>query len=51
VRRGGRARGLAAKEFGVLEALMLADGEVLSAEVLLARVWTRTLTRSRPPCA
>jgi DNA-binding response OmpR family regulator len=39
VRRGGRELGLTAKEFGVLEALMIADGEVLSAEVLLTRVW------------
>jgi DNA-binding response OmpR family regulator len=38
-RRGGRELQLSAKEFGVLEALIVADGAVLSAEELLARVW------------
>ena len=38
-RRGGRELQLSAKEFGVLEALLVADGAVLSAEELLARVW------------
>ena len=39
VRRGGRELRLTAKELGVLEALMVADGSVMSAEELLARVW------------
>jgi DNA-binding response OmpR family regulator len=38
-RRGGRELALTAKEFGVLEALIAADGCVLSAEELLTRVW------------
>src|SRR3954466_14644539 len=38
-RRGGRELELSVKEFGVLEALMAADGDVLSQEDLLARVW------------
>jgi DNA-binding response OmpR family regulator len=38
-RRGGRELALTAKEFGVLEALVVADGCVLSAEDLLTRVW------------
>jgi DNA-binding response OmpR family regulator len=37
--RGGRELALSPKEFGVLEALMAADGTVLSLEELLARVW------------
>jgi DNA-binding response OmpR family regulator len=39
VRRAGAELSLTAKEFGVLEALMAADGDVLSAEELLTRVW------------
>ncbi len=39
VRRAGRLIDLAPKEFGVLEALMAAGGDVLSSEDLLARVW------------
>ena len=38
-RRGERELHLSAKEFGLLEALILADGACLSAEELLARVW------------
>jgi DNA-binding response OmpR family regulator len=38
-RRGGRELRLTAKEFGVLEALIVAEGCVLSAEQLLTRVW------------
>lgn len=37
--RSGRPLGLSNKEFGVLEALMAADGAVLSAEALLEQVW------------
>ena len=37
--RAGRGLDLAPKEFGVLEALLAADGGVLSAEELLERVW------------
>lgn len=37
--RGGRELALTAKEFGVLEALTVAEGACLSAEDLLARVW------------
>jgi DNA-binding response OmpR family regulator len=37
--RGGRDLGLSPKEFGVLEALLAADGAVVSAEDLLERVW------------
>jgi DNA-binding response OmpR family regulator len=37
--RAGRELGLSPKEFGVLEALLAADGAVLSLETLLARVW------------
>ena len=37
--RAGRDLGLSPKEFGVLETLMGADGAVVSAEELLARVW------------
>jgi DNA-binding response OmpR family regulator len=39
VRRGGRLIELTPKEFGVLETLMAAGGDVLSAEDLLVRVW------------
>ena len=38
-RRGARELRLSAKEFGVLEALIVADGALLSAEELLTRVW------------
>ena len=38
-RRDGRDLDLCPKEFGVLEALMAADGAVVSPEELLARVW------------
>jgi DNA-binding response OmpR family regulator len=37
--RGGRRLALTAKEFAVLEHLLAADGRVVSAEELLARVW------------
>jgi DNA-binding response OmpR family regulator len=39
VRRSGELVELAPKEFGVLETLMAAGGDVLSAEDLLLRVW------------
>src|SRR3954451_707533 len=39
VTRAGRVVELAPKEFGVLEALLAAGGDVLSSEDLLARVW------------
>ncbi|HLK00534.1 MAG TPA: response regulator transcription factor [Streptosporangiaceae bacterium] len=39
VSRDGRAVALTKKEFGVLEALVAADGGVVSAEELLDRVW------------
>jgi len=39
VTRNGREIALARKEFGVLEALMEADGAAVSAEQLLERVW------------
>ena len=38
-RRGARELQLSAKEFGLLEALIVSDGACLSAEELLARVW------------
>jgi DNA-binding response OmpR family regulator len=38
-RRGDRELALTAKEFGVLEALIVADGACVSAEELLRRVW------------
>jgi DNA-binding response OmpR family regulator len=38
-RRAGRKLELTPKEFGVLELLLAAEGRVVSAEVLLARVW------------
>ena len=37
--RGGQPLGLGAKEFGVLEVLLAAQGRVVSAEELLERVW------------
>ena len=37
--RGGEQLDLTPKEFGVLEALLRAEGAVLSSEVLLQRVW------------
>jgi DNA-binding response OmpR family regulator len=39
VKRSGSSVDLARKEFGVLEALMAADGATVSAEELLERVW------------
>ncbi|WP_018352992.1 response regulator transcription factor [Longispora albida] len=39
VRRAGRQIRLTAKEFAVLEALLSADGGVVSTEALLERVW------------
>ena len=39
VTRAGREISLAPKEFGVLEALMAADGMVVSSEALLETVW------------
>ncbi|MEV7226215.1 response regulator transcription factor [Polymorphospora sp. NPDC051019] len=39
VRRGGRFVQLTRKEFGVLEELLRAEGELVSAERLLDRVW------------
>jgi DNA-binding response OmpR family regulator len=38
-RRGAQELRLSAKEFGVLEALIVADGALVSAEELLTRVW------------
>jgi DNA-binding response OmpR family regulator len=43
VSRAGRSISLTRKEFGVLEALLLADGAVISAEELLDRVWDEHL--------
>ena len=40
---------LTPKEFSVLEELLLADGNVVSAEELLARAWTSTRIPSRTP--
>jgi DNA-binding response OmpR family regulator len=37
--RGGRSLSLTGKEFGVLAALLIADGAVVSAEDLLEQVW------------
>jgi DNA-binding response OmpR family regulator len=37
--RGGRALSLTRKEFGILEALLAADGVLVSAEELLEHVW------------
>jgi DNA-binding response OmpR family regulator len=39
VERNGQALSLTAKEFGVLETLIVAGGSVVSAEELLSRVW------------
>jgi DNA-binding response OmpR family regulator len=39
VTRSGRELALAPKEFGVLEALLIADGAAVSSEELLERVW------------
>ena len=39
VRRGDRELHMTAKELGVLEALLVAEGSVVSAEELLTRVW------------
>ncbi|OLF09913.1 response regulator transcription factor [Actinophytocola xanthii] len=39
VERAGRMLHLAPKEFGVLEQLLAADGDVVSAETLLDKVW------------
>ncbi len=39
VMRGGKTVELTRKEFGVLEVLMSADGQVVSSEELLERVW------------
>ena len=39
VERGGRLLSLTPKEFGVLEQLMAAGGDVVSAETLLDKVW------------
>jgi two-component system response regulator VanR len=39
VRRGSRELALSPKEFGVLEALLAADGAVVTHESLLERVW------------
>jgi DNA-binding response OmpR family regulator len=43
VTRRDRPISLTRKEFGVLEALLLADGAVVSAEELLERVWDEHL--------
>ena len=43
VSRAGRPISLTRKEFGILEALLLADGAVLSTEELLDRVWDEHL--------
>ncbi|NUR98506.1 MAG: response regulator transcription factor [Kribbellaceae bacterium] len=43
VRRAGEPVLLTRKEFGVLEALVLADGAVVSAEELLDQVWDENL--------
>jgi DNA-binding response OmpR family regulator len=42
-RRGDRRLALTAKEFGVLECLLAADGRVISAEDLLERVWDEAI--------
>jgi len=49
--RAGRDLGLTRKEFGVLEALMAADGAVVSLEELLARVWDANVDPSPTPRA
>src|SRR6185437_13373860 len=38
-RRGARSLSLTRKEFGVLEALLAADGALVSAEELIEQVW------------
>jgi DNA-binding response OmpR family regulator len=43
VRRAGREVMVTRKEFGVLEALLAADGGVVSAEELLEHVWDTTI--------
>ena len=43
VTRRGRELGLSPKEFGVLEALLAADGAAVSAEQLLERVWDENI--------
>ncbi len=43
VRRGARELPLSPKEFGVLEALLAADGAVISPEGLLERVWDENI--------
>ena len=43
VRRGARELPLSPKEFGVLEALLAADGAVISPERLLERVWDENI--------
>ena len=43
VRRGARELALSPKEFGVLEALLAADGGVVSPEKLLERVWDENI--------
>jgi len=43
VTRDGRELTLSPKEFGVLEALLSADGAVVSPEELLARVWDENI--------
>jgi len=45
--RGGRALDLSPKEFGVLEALLRADGAVVSAERLLESVWDANVDPDR----
>jgi DNA-binding response OmpR family regulator len=42
-RRGTRELHLSAKEFGLLEALIVANGALLSTEELLARVWDENI--------
>jgi two-component system, OmpR family, response regulator VanR len=41
--RGGRALDLTPKEFGVLETLLAADGDAVSSEELLRRVWDENI--------
>jgi DNA-binding response OmpR family regulator len=41
--RGSRALSLTRKEFGILEALLAADGALVSAEELLEQVWDATI--------
>jgi two-component system, OmpR family, response regulator VanR len=42
-KRGGQALQLTRKEFGVLDALMVADGDTVSTEELLERVWDENI--------